>query len=113
MKNNGGNLPDVRPVSKNKVTFLMSVDLLVTRLWDDKEFRSYIEQITNANSVTGKWELDRGFAAKRLQDEAKKSGMMEVMTAKVIKVARAIETCLRRSGLGRNQRLLSAPEAAE
>ena len=92
---------------------LFSVDQLLTKLWPEKDFRQYLDKITNASAVTGKWEVDRGFAAARIQQEAKDTGMMDVVNVKLSKIMRAVETCLRRDGLGRRQRLAALnPPAA-
>lgn len=104
-------LPETRPPGEGSLLF--SVDQLLTKLWPEKDFRQYLDKITNASAVTGKWEVDRGFAAARIQQEAKDTGMMDVVNVKLSKIMRAVETCLRRDGLGRRQRLAALnPPAA-
>jgi hypothetical protein len=98
-------LPDVRPPNERPSTFLANVDTCVSVLWPEKDWRANLDAITNKSSITGKWEIDRGFAAKRVQEEAAKAKMMDVATARLTKVMRAIETILRRDKLGRRQRL--------
>jgi hypothetical protein len=112
-------LPAVRPVSHRPVDFVSKVDGIVSALWPDKKWRAYLDAITNRSSITGKWEIDRGFAAKGVVEEAKRIGVPEVSEARLTKVMRAVETLLRRDDLGRKQRLLAsraapeAPQAAE
>ena len=84
-------LPEVRPASQRPATFLSNVDTLLSTLWGVKEFKQYLDHLTNANSVTGKFEIDRGFAAKRLQEEAAKAKMLDVASAKITKIMRAID----------------------
>jgi hypothetical protein len=98
-------LPETRPLSARPATFLASVDQIISKLWSLKEWRQYVDALSNRTSVTGKWEVDRGFAAKRVQEEATKANLTEVATAKLSKIMRAIETILRRDHLGRRQRL--------
>jgi hypothetical protein len=98
-------LPETRPVSERPQTFLAGVDQLLSKLWGVKDFRQFLDALTNKNAVTGNWAVDRGFAAKRIQEEAQKAGLTDIATAKLAKVMRAIETCLRRDHLGRKQRL--------
>lgn len=108
-------LPETRPVKEHSETFLVNVDTLVDKLWTDSEWRKYLDAITNKTAVTGKWESDRTLAALRIQDEAKAIGLMDVASAKLSKIMRAIETLLRRHKLGRGQRLqalLAAPEVS-
>lgn len=111
MSNQDYPMPAVRPPSKKPATFLVDVDHLVSKYWSDADWRRLLDAASNQTSITGKWEVDRGFAAKRLQDEAVKTGLVTVATAKISKIMRAIETLLRRDGLGRRQRLqaLSGP----
>ena len=105
-------LPDVRPISQRPNTFLSNVDAILSKLWGVKEFRQYLDQLTNAKSVTGKFEIDRGFAAHRIQQEAKDAKMLDVANAKITKIMRAIETLLRRDDMGRKQRLRQIEAAA-
>ena len=81
------------------------LDQIISKLWAAKDFRQYLDALTNKSAITGVYVVDRGFAAKRIQDEANKSGLTEVATAKLSKIMRAIETILRRDKLGRKQRL--------
>lgn len=106
-------LPDVRPVGQRPTTFLTNVDHIVSKLWSVREWRQLLDALSNKSAITGKWEVDRGFAAQRIQKEAKDLGLMDVATAKISKIMRAIETLLRRDHLGRRQRLaaLNAPPA--
>ena len=103
-------LPETRPVSARPATFLASIDQIISKLWALKDWRQYVDSLTNKTSVTGVWSVDRGFAAKRIQEEASKLGFMDVATAKLSKVMRAIETILRRDNLGRKQRLALAAQ---
>jgi hypothetical protein len=98
-------LPEVRPKAERPATFLANVDNIVDRLWSDASWRQYVDAITNKTAITGKWESDRTLAALRVQEEAKASGVMDVASAKLSKIMRAIETLLRRDKLGRFQRL--------
>jgi hypothetical protein len=98
-------LPEVRPTSERPSTFLANVDNLVGLLWPERDWRVNLDAITNKSSITGKVEIDRAFAAKRVQEEAVKAKMMDVAAARLTKVMRAIETILRRDKLGRKQRL--------
>ena len=105
-----------RPSGDGSSSLIYCVDQLLTKLWPDKNFRQYIEKITNSSAVTGKWEVDRGFAAARIQEEGRRAEMVEVVNVKLSKIMRAIETCMRRDGLGRKQRMAAinppAPQAA-
>jgi hypothetical protein len=105
-------LPDVRPVSQRPATFLSNVDTLLSALWGVKEFKQYLDHLTNAKSITGKFDIDRGFAARRIQEEAAKAKMLDVASAKITKIMRAIETLLRRDDMGRKQRLRQIAAAA-
>ena len=98
-------LPETRPISARPATFLASVDQLVSKLWSAKDWRQYLDALTNKSAITGNWVVDRGLAAKRVQDAAKDAGLMEVATAKLSKIMRALETILRRDHLGRRQRI--------
>lgn len=98
-------LPETRPTSERPSNLLTNVDNLMSVLWPEKEWRVQLDAITNKSSITGKWEIDRGFAAKRVQEEAAKVKMMDVATARLTKIMRAIETILRRDKLGRKQRI--------
>jgi hypothetical protein len=108
-------LPEVRPINERPAKFLNLVDELMSKLWPDADWRKYLDAITNKSAITGKWEVDRGFAARRIQEEAEKAGLIEVATAKLAKIMRAIETLLRRDDLDRKSRLelaVQAPPAA-
>ena len=105
-------LPDERPVSQRPNAFLNNVDTILSKLWGVKEFRQYLDHLTNANSITGKIEIDRGFAARRIQEEAGRAEMLDVASAKITKIMRAIETLLRRDDMGRKQRLKQIANAA-
>ena len=105
-------LPDQRPVSRRPNNFLTNVDALLSALWGVKEFKQYLDHLTNAKSITGKFEIDRGFAARRIQEEAAKAKMLDVASAKITKIMRAIETLLRRDDMGRKQRLKQIAAAA-
>ena len=52
-------------------------------------------------------EIVRGFAARRIQEEAKDAKMLDVANAKITRIMRAIETLLRRDDMGRT----TAPQA--
>jgi len=108
-------LPEERPVSERPATFLANVDQLLWKLWGIQDFRKYLDAVTNRSAITGKFEIDRGFAAKRIQEEASRAKLTDVASAKLTKIMRAIETILRRDHLSRKQRLaaLNAPKAAE
>jgi hypothetical protein len=105
-------LPDVRPASQRPNTFLNNIDMLLSKLWGVKEFKQYLDHLTNAKSITGKFEIDRGFAAKRIQEEATRAEITDVASAKITKIMRAIETILRRDDMGRKQRLKQIEAAA-
>ena len=107
-------MPEVRPISDRPVTFLVNVDQIVSKLWPRKEFRQYLNAVTNKSAVEGKFESDRTLAAKQIRDEAENAKMMEVASAKLSRIMRAIETLMRRDDLGRKQRLaaLNAPQPA-
>lgn len=103
-------LPDKRPVSKRPQTFLNQVDAVLTKLWETQDFRQYLDKLTNKTAIEGKFEADRTLAALRIRNEAGKLNLTDVATAKLNLIMRAIETLLRRDGLGRDQRLtLLAP----
>jgi hypothetical protein len=63
-------LPEVRPHSERPSTFLANVDNLVGLLWPERDWRVNLDAITNKSSITGKVEIDRAFAAKRVQEAA-------------------------------------------
>jgi hypothetical protein len=98
-------LPRIRPETKRPSNFLDHVDMIMDKLWPEEGFYQYLNALTNKNSITGKFEVDRGFAAKQIQDAATESGIMDVATAKLSKIMNAIETLLRREKKGRKQRL--------
>lgn len=107
-------LPEERPASQRPATFLTNVDHIISKLWSVKDWRQYVDALTNQSAITGNWTVDRGFAAKRIQEEANKAGLMDVAHAKLSKIMRAIETILRRDDLGRKQRIRAlTSQAAE
>ena len=109
-------LPDVRPVNTRPNTFLTNVDMILSRLWGVKDFRKYLDAVTNKSAVEGKFELDRSMAAQRIRVEAENAKIMDVANATLARIMRAIETILRRDRLGKNQRIShmnSATQAAE
>ena len=63
-------LPEKRPEGTRSATFLTNVDNLVSMLWPEKDWRKNLDAITNKSSITGKVEIDRAFAGKRVQEEA-------------------------------------------
>jgi len=100
-------LPRVLPEVSNPRSFLDHVHSILKKLWSSDEFYQYIDGVTNKLSVTGNFLVDRGFAARQIQDVAKEDGIADVATCKLSKIMRAIETILRRPeyAMGRKERL--------
>jgi hypothetical protein len=108
-------LPATRPVNLRPQKFLENVDTVLSKLWPDEDFRKYLDKLTNKSAIEGKFEADRTMAAYRIRNEAGKVDLVDVATAKLNRIMRAIETLLRRDGYGRKQRLalLAAPVEAD
>lgn len=101
-------MPDVRPPKTRTDTRLAVVDQICDKLWPDKDWRKYLNAVTNKSAVERKFESDRTMAAARIRAEAIKMGSTAVTSATPLAfIMRDIETLMRRDKLGRNQRLLA------
>lgn len=108
-------LPETRPVSSRPTAFLTNVDMILSKLWGVKDFRKYLDAVTNKSAVEGKFDLDRSMAAQRVRAEAENAKITDVANAKLVRIVRAIETLLRRDDLGKKQRIghMNSTQAAE
>ena len=109
-------LPDVRPVSQRPATFLSNVDTLLSALWGVKEFKQYLDHLTNAKSIHKRQVRHRprlrgdGTASRKKATPRPKCWMWQAPRS--TKIMRAIETLLRRDDMGRKQRLRQIEAAA-
>jgi hypothetical protein len=107
-------MPETRPVRDRPTEFLTSVDMLLSKLWGVKDFRRYLDALTNQSAIEGKFELDRSMAALRIRNEARENKITDVANATLARIMRAIETLLRRDNLGKKKRIAKArTQAAE
>lgn len=108
-------LPAVRQKVVRPNDFLTNVDNILDRLWPEKDFRKYLDAVTNKSAVEGKFEADRTLAALQIRNSAKDAKLLDVATATLAKIMRAIETLLRRDKFGKKQRIaaMNSAQAAE
>ena len=109
-------LPETRPVSSRPTAFLTNVDMILSKLWGVKDFRKYLDAVTNKSAVEGKFDLDRSMAAQRVRAEAEKCqdhgcGECEISSALCAPSRRSCAA----TTWGKKQRLgqLNSPHAAE
>ena len=108
-------LPAVRQKMVRPNDFLTNVDNILDRLWPEKDFRKYLDAVTNKSAVEGKFECDRTLAAQQIRNSAKDAKLLDVANATLAKIMRAIETLLRRDKFGKKQRIatMNSAQAAE
>jgi hypothetical protein len=80
------------------------VDDIHRMLIADEGYSAFLDAVCNQQAVEGSLVCDDFMAAKMIYDKAKETGSVEVATAKLATISKALGVVLRRYGMSRQQR---------
>jgi len=87
------------------------------KLYDDPDYKQYLNAYNRDMAVEGSITCDEVKAAEMIRDEAKKQGLVMIQSAKLAEIIRPLRRVMKKGNIARKQRrelaaLLAAAEAA-
>lgn len=73
-------------------------------LWDDPQYRRYLEAVYDEDAVEGSLAIDNGEAARMIRERAVASSDQRLASKKLATIAKALGVVLRRYGISRRER---------
>ena len=80
------------------------VDAIHVRLWDNEQYRRFLDAVYDEDAVEGSLSADNLFAAMMIRDHAKNHDDPYVASKKAATIAKSLNVICRRYGIGRRER---------